>query len=227
MNDLKKGLTKLRDRIDGLSLRERTLVFVAAPVTLFVLATNLLFAPLWNGQDLHREQLASKHEQIEKFESQLQKILARASVDPDAENRAKLAALREQLGTIDTALAEQTAGLVSPQEMAKLVEEMLKQNRTLELVKFESLTPTRLGNEAEQQQDEPAVTKLDYVVYRHGTRIQFRGRYADIVDYLEALERLPWKMFWGEATLETEKFPLSRFTLVLYTLSLREAWIGV
>lgn len=227
MNGLKEGLTKLRDRIDGLSLRERMLVFVAAPVTLFVLATNLLFSPLWNGHELQREQLANKHEQIEKLDAQLQTILARASEDPDADNRAKLAALREQLGTIDTALAEQTAGLVSPQEMAKLVEQMLKQNRRLELVKLESLAPMRLGTEAEQQQDGPAVTKPDYVVYRHGTRIQFRGRYADIVDYLEALERLPWKMFWGEATLETEKFPLSRFTLVLYTLSLREAWIGV
>lgn len=227
MNGLKEGWTRLRDRIDGLSLRERMLVFIAAPVVLFVLATNLLFSPLWNEHDLQRKQLAGEHEQIEKLESQLQTILTRASEDPDADNRAKLAALQEQLGTIDAALAEQTAGLVSPQEMAKLVEEMLKQNRRLELVKFESLAPMRLGDEPEQQQDKPAMTTPDYVLYRHGTRIQFRGRYADIVDYLEALERLPWKIFWGEATLETEQYPLSRFTLVLYTLSLREAWIGV
>ncbi len=227
MNGLKEGLTRLRERIDGLALRERMLVFIAAPVVLFVLATNLLFAPLWDKHERQREQLADQHEQTEKFESQLQTILARASEDPDADSRAKLAALRERLGTIDAALAEQTAGLVSPTEMAKLVEEMLKQNRRLELVKFESLAPMRLGDETEQQQDKPAIAKLDYVVYRHGTRIQFRGRYADIVDYLETLERLPWKMFWGEATLETEQYPLSRFTLVLYTLSLREAWIGV
>lgn len=227
MNGLKEGLTSLRERIDRLSVRERMLVFIAAPVTLFVLATNLLFVPAWNEHGLQRKHLAGKHEQIEKLESQLQTILRRASEDPDAASRAKLVALREQLGTIDTALAEQTAGLVSPQEMAKLVEEMLKQNRRLELVKIESLAPMQLGNDAEQQQEKPAMMKLDYVVYRHGTRVQFRGRYADIVDYLEALERLPWKMFWGEATLETEQYPLSRFTLVLYTLSLREAWIGV
>nr|NIO43188.1 hypothetical protein [Burkholderiales bacterium] len=55
----------------------------------------------------------------------------------------------------------------------------------------------------------------------------FTGRYLDIVDYLKTLEALPWKMFWGEAKLETEKYPRSRFTLVVYTLSLREGWIGV
>lgn len=228
MNGLQAGLTKLRDRIDQLSLRERMLVFIAVLIMLFVVATNLLFAPLWNEQQRLRKQLTSKHEQMERLEAQLQTMLVQASKDPDADNRARLAALQQQLGTIDTALAAQTAGLVSPRDMARLVEDMLKRNRRLELVKIESLAPMPLGDETKrQQQGKSAMPKAGYVIYRHGTRIEFTGRYLDIVDYLKTLEALPWKMFWGEATLETEEYPHSRFTLVLYTLSLQEGWIGV
>jgi MSHA biogenesis protein MshJ len=151
----------------------------------------------------------------------------KASKDPGAANRARLAALQEQLGTIDAALAEKTAGLVSPQEMARLVEEILKQNRKLQLVKIESLAPAPLGESKKQEQAKPAVAEPEYVIYRHGTRIELKGRYLDIVDYLKTLEQLPWKVFWGEAVLETDQYPVSTFTLVLYTLSLREGWIGV
>jgi len=64
-------------------------------------------------------------------------------------------------------------------------------------------------------------------MYKHGLRIQLSGQYPDILRYLGALEALPWKVFWGEVQLQTEKYPVSRVTLVIYTLSLDEAWIGV
>ncbi len=231
-------LQELGERLDRLSLRERGLVFVAALVMLLVVTINFLFTPLLAEQQRLQGVLAGKREQMLKLETQLQTLVAEASRDPDAANRARLATLQQQLGTLDAALAEKTAGLVSPPEMTKLVREVLERNRRLELIRVESLAPvalieeatpgerTRSGQEGKAK-PQPATPQAEYMIYRHGMRVQFRGRYADIVDYLKALEGLPWKVFWGQAALEAESYPVSHFTLVLHTLSLRQGWMGV
>jgi MSHA biogenesis protein MshJ len=58
-------------------------------------------------------------------------------------------------------------------------------------------------------------------------RVELKGRYFDIVEYLKALEGLPWKVFWGEVSLESDKYPISKVSLVIYTLSRYPGWIGV
>jgi MSHA biogenesis protein MshJ len=225
---LQAQLKKLGDRMDDMALRERGLIFVALLVLLYVVAANFLFSPLQTEQATLKKQLQSKHSQTQKLETQLQHLLQQSAADPDKVNRAKLEALQQKLGTIDASLAETTAGLVSPQEMAKLVEQILKKNRRLKLVKVENLGPRPLGAKSEDDEDgQAAAEQSDQSVYQHGTRIQLEGRYVDFVQYLEALEALPWKVFWGQAALQTDDYPISTFTLVLYTLSLREGWIGV
>jgi MSHA biogenesis protein MshJ len=57
--------------------------------------------------------------------------------------------------------------------------------------------------------------------------IEIKGGYLDILRYLKSLEALPWKVFWGKVTLKTEKYPDSRASVLIYTLSTREAWIGL
>jgi MSHA biogenesis protein MshJ len=58
-------------------------------------------------------------------------------------------------------------------------------------------------------------------------RIELKGQYLDIVRYLRALESMPAKVFWGEVQFESEKYPVSRITLVIYTISLNKAWLEV
>ncbi len=228
IEQLRVQIRKLTDRMDEMALRERGLIFVALLVVIYVVATSFLFTPLQTEQATLKKRLQTAQSQTQKLETQLQVILKQSAGDPDKVNRAKLEALQEKLGTIDASLAETTAGLVSPQEMTKLVEQILKKNRRLKLVKVENLPPAPLGAQAQEDAEEPpTAAKGDQAVYKHGMRIQLEGRYVDFVQYLEALEALPWKVFWGQAALETDDYPISKFTLVLYTLSLREGWIGV
>jgi MSHA biogenesis protein MshJ len=98
---------------------------------------------------------------------------------------------------------------------------VLTRNRALQVVKVEGLAPVPVEGEAAAQ----AVPASG--VYKHGMRIEVRGRYTDLVSYLRALEDLPWRVFWGQATLASEDYPMSRLTLTIYTLSLRQSWIGI
>jgi MSHA biogenesis protein MshJ len=64
-------------------------------------------------------------------------------------------------------------------------------------------------------------------IYKHGVKITVRGSYADLLQYLTALEKLPTQMFWGVAKMDVVKHPTVELTLTLYTLSLEKTWLQV
>ena len=227
INQIKSSVAPLIEKFDALTLRERVLVFAGIMAALYVVTINMLIAPMWKDMSQLKSNLNSKTSQLRQIEAELQVVLAGGAVDPDAANRARLAQLEQRLKTIDTSLAEMVTGLVSPQQMAKLVEQILVARPKLQVVQVESLPPVSLLKSAESAGEDSLEVAQNGVIYRHGMRIEFRGRYQDIVNYLKTVEKLPWKVFWGEVTLETEKYPYSKLTLTAYTLSLQEGWIGV
>lgn len=222
IDQLRVLFKKYADRINDLALRERGIIFVAILVVLYGTAANLLFPPLNVEQTRLKKQLADKRTQIQTFDAQIQTALAKSAVDPDAPNRAKRAQLETQLKTIETALATVTARLVSPKEMAPMVEQILLKNRRLEVIRVESLPPEPLQKLAAAAGGGSGLT-----AYRHGMHLELRGNYLDILAYLKDLEALPWKVFWGQLNLKVEQHPTSRVTLRIYTLSTQAGWIAI
>lgn len=222
MNQLQALFKKYTDRIDGLALRERGIIFVAILVVLYGIAANLLFPPLNVEQARLKKQLTDKHTQIRAFDEQIQAALAKSAVDPDAPNRARRTQLEAQLKTTEESLTVVTARLVSPKEMAPMVEQILLKNRRLEVIHVKSLAPEPLQKLATAAGGGSVLT-----AYRHGMQIELRGNYLDILAYLKDLEALPWKVFWGQLTLKVEQYPTSHVTLRIYTLSTQAGWLGI
>lgn len=225
-------LKTLGDRVDALSLRERGLVFAGVMVVLYLVAVNLVFSPLRVEQAAVEKELAAKREQLLTMDNQIQALLRAHGDDPNAGNRAKIEALKKDVAQLDGSVDQMTAGVVSPKEMTRLIERMLAENQGLQLVKLESLPALPINDtaKAENAATTPpviALAPMDIAVYKHGMRIELKGSYFEIVNYLKALEKSPWKVFWGEVSLETEKYPISKVTLVIYTLSRHPNWIGV
>ena len=109
-----------------------------------------------------------------------------------------------------------------------MVREVLAKNRTLQVVKLENLPAEPLDEAKNAATPTTQPVKNDAArVYRHGMRIELRGQYLDIVRYLRALEAMQSKVFWGEVQFQSEVYPVSRVTLVIYTISLNQAWLEV
>lgn len=227
MNALKALLKQLADRIDALSVRERGIVFIAGLVVLYLFAFNVVFGPLRSEQTRLEQSLKAKREQVQNMDNQLNALLTGEGKDINAQNQAKIAALSKRLTELDAQMDQMTAGVVNPKEMARLVEQLLTRNKNLQLMKLEALPPKPIGDENKSAEGQVASVPSEAMVYRHGMRIEFKGRYFDIVEYLKAMESLQWKVFWGEVTLETDKYPVSKVSLVIYTLSRYPGWIGV
>lgn len=215
-DDLKKQFQGFANRIDAMSLRERALIFVTLLVALYFLAVNALFGPLNIERDRLQQQLNQMRQETQALELQVQSLAATGE-DPEAVKRNKLEALRENLKVMDAELGRVTTGLVSPREMARLMEQMLLKNRGLQVIRVESVPAAPL------QEGAGGST----LVYKHGMHVEVKGGYLDVLRYLKSLEALPWKVFWGKVSLKTEKYPDSRVSLVIYTLSTNEAWIGL
>ncbi len=226
--NLRLQLKKYMERLDALSLRERGIIFVAVMVAIYSVAANALFPPLNAEQTRLTKELATKRTQVQTFESQIQASLAKSAEDPDAANRLKLAELEKQLKSTEESLSAITSRLVPPKEMTRMVEQILARNRRLEVVRMESLPaePLRPAGDEARQGTAKGQTRV-LTAYRQGMRIELKGEYLDVLAYLHELEQLPWKVFWGQISLQTEQYPVSRVVLHIYTLSTREGVIAL
>lgn len=221
IEDLKTQFKGFTDRIDAMSLRERGLIFVTLLAALYFVAVNVLFGPVNADKDRLQKQVNQLRDETRTLELQVQALVSGGENDPEAAKRRKIASLQENLKTMDVALSRVTAGLVPPKEMTKLVEQMLLKNRGLEVIKVESLPSTPLLEGAAGGGSDGSM------VYKHGMRIELKGNYLDILRYLRSLEGLEWKVFWGQVSLQTEKHPVSNVSLLIYTLSTHQGWIGL
>lgn len=233
---LSRQWARCRNYVDALSLRERVLLTVTA--TVIVLGGGELFvlAPMVERFEHRAQAIVMKQQEIDAMRSVIGDLVARYRRDSDAANRARLAELRTALSETDAPLTRLTAGMVAPEEMAKLVEDVLLSNQHLDLVQMQNLAPEELLQthaesappEGATDQTRPALSQTaDIALYKHGLELSVKGRYAELVRFLRTLEALPWKVAWGKVRLEAYEYPLSKLVLVVYTFSLEEAWLQV
>lgn len=243
---MKQILLRLREKIDGLALRQRLLVFLAAAVAMGALADVLFYEPLRAGQKRLGREMAQSYSLLGSVYDQIRALGKASTSDPDAENKKRLAELRRKLTQTDASLLGLQQKLVTPDKMASLLEDILRKNGRLQLIAMQSLPASALleqadsaaGGEAARQggvagKSGTAAPKpgkderRERVLYKQGVQITLRGSYADLLQYLTMLENLPWQMYWGKASFKVERHPAATLTFTVYTLSTERAWLSV
>lgn len=216
---------QLVSKIDGMSLRERAMIFAAAAFALVALIDSLFLNPLLQQQKSLSSQVVQQQEKMKEIQAQLASLLQAKQADKDAPQRERIRQLRGQIAEGDAFLRETQDKLVPPERMAHLLEQVLSKNTRLQLIALDTLPATSFIDQGDKApQGGTAVGKQ---IYKHGVKITVRGSYADLTRYLQALEQLPTQMFWGKADMTVVKYPQAELTLTLYTLSLDKTWLQV
>lgn len=223
---MKNSLKRLTSWVDTLALRERGLLLAALLGVMYSLWTNGLMDPLTAKQKELTAKLQEVQTQNAALAQQEQTMLAGRSIDPDAENKARLELLTQQIVDLDARLKEVTLGLIEPTQMPKVLQEVLTREPELTLVRIKNLGATPLGPPPPEGAAEPVQTHAGGA-YRHGLVIEFEGSYLSTLRYLKALEGLSWQLFWDSVEFKVQEFPRARVTITVHTLSLREGWLGV
>jgi MSHA biogenesis protein MshJ len=227
-------------RIDALSLRERAIIFAMAALVLITLMNTVLLEPQFAKQKLLSERIKQEQEKIAGIQAEIQQKVRSPAIDPDAAERMRLQALKQRSAQMQGAMRDVQKGLVSPDKMSELLESILKQNGKLRLVSLKTLPVTGLNELVSEsktagektaaataspakQESQPAAG----YVYRHGVEVMVQGGYLDMMNYMAALEAMPWQLFWGRAKLSVDEYPKATLTLTLFTLSLDKAWLNI
>jgi MSHA biogenesis protein MshJ len=229
---MRKRWRQLAARFDALQPRERVLVLVGLVVGVALLFDALALQPLEARRKQLERQVAESRNTIKIAEAVLAGQVP--IVDPDDVRRSYRNALRQQLAEIDQNMQGLQRGLVPPERMAKLLEEMLSRSRGLQLLSLRTLPVQRFetppagpAGKAGDRTAKPAPKDPERTVYQHSFEVTLQGSYIELHDYLAQLEKLPWQMFWGRISVQTEKYPRLRVTLTVQTLSLNKAWLIV
>jgi MSHA biogenesis protein MshJ len=218
---MKERIEQLRLRIDALSLRERGMLFLVLVAVLYMLAQVALFAPLETQQKRALDRIGNLQKEITAYDEQIQAILRRQSVDPDADNLRLKTQITAQIAALDSQIAGTVQGLIAPQQMARVLEEVILRQSGLKLLRIESLEARPLIEAAEGE------APLNAGIWRHGVRLEFEGDYMGALAYVRELQTLPWMLYWDELEIAMDKYPAAHITIVVHTLSLNEGWIGV
>lgn len=216
MDEFKNRLLPHVAKIDALSMRERLLIFVTALVLIAALWHMLLMQPLAQRADQTRTQLTELEQRISSANQNLEDQIMQLASGGD-EQRLRIASLRRRIDEINETLGNHAAELIDPSEMAQVLEGVLKEQSRLSLVRIRNTTPDSLFPD----EDSSAVT-----FYRHGLEIEVEGSYAACLEYLGAIEALPWRLYWQVLELDVIDYPLNRIRIEVGTLSLDEEWIG-
>jgi len=209
-------LKPLVAKVDALSLRERLLILVTALALIAALWHMLLMQPLQQRATETRAELTALEDRISAANRNLEdQILQLAG--GDSQKRTRIASLRKRIDEINATLGNHAAELIDPSEMAQVLEGVLKEQSKLTLVRIRNTTPDSLVT----NEDPDAVT-----FYRHGLEIEVEGSYADCLEYLAAIESLPWRLYWQVLELDVIQYPRNRIRIEVGTLSLDEEWIG-
>ncbi len=239
MSDLIKRWQHWTGLFNARSLRERVLITVGVVALVVAVLDTVLLSPLDVQQKRLSAQLSEARTAIKAGEIMMS--ASNGQADPDEVKRRYRDELRKQIAEIDAKLQGLQKQLVPPDQMAKLLEGVLKKERGLTLVSLRKLpvqryqttgaaaaTPAQpAGAQQPAAGSETVAGVADRSIYQHSFEVSVEGSYAELYGYLSRLEALPWQLFWGKVTLDAGDHPKLRLTLTLHTLSLNKVWLVV
>ncbi|MCK6262258.1 type II secretion system protein GspM [Vibrio sp. ZSDE26] len=213
---MKQALTQLESKFNQLSEREKWLISLGGLVVTALVIFTFVFEPAVKRNNQLSQELVITKADIQRMQGEIMVLTAKLKRDPDKEIDVEFKKLLKQSQDLSLELSEVIATLVSPTQMALLLESVLTESNRLHLVSLETLGAESIVKKQSQQTG----------YYIHPVRIEVTGSYFDILAYLEALEAMPAKYYWRSFHYQVEEYPTARLIMEVYTLGARKEFIG-
>ncbi|MDA3868514.1 MAG: DUF4504 domain-containing protein [Gammaproteobacteria bacterium] len=218
-------IIKAEKYIDTLSKRDQMALAIIFIAVVALLWFTLAYTPLSHDKQVVAQDLGQRNTVLMATQAKMQALQQSLNEDPDRNNKELLTTYIKENKRLDQALAKTSTQIINPQEMASLLEQILKSQPELKFISLEN--KPAIPEFIESRDADTKTADNVGTIYRHSVVLQMEGSYHNAMLYLEKLEKFPWKFFWQEVEIETQKYPNARITLEVYTLGFRKGLIGV
>jgi MSHA biogenesis protein MshJ len=194
--------------------RERGLVIV---VTVCAAAAALdlgVLAP----QRIESKKIAREADTARNRLQQMQTLAAQQANDGESELRQRRIQLDQRRARAMQVIGDAHVDLIAPQEMTRQLEAILVRHPALRVLAMNSSSPQPLV-------EKNAGNAAGAAIYQHGIDIQIEGPYLELLGYLDALERAPYRLYWRELEMKVGATGVPVTRLVFFTLSRESAWL--
>lgn len=199
-----------------LSSREKGLIFILGLVAIFFISLTFLVEPAMAVKKIQQQQLQLETAQQQRLQLEITAANHQLSLDPDEEINNKLAQLSQYSQQLSLQLSNFVDRLITPSEMAALLETVLQSSDNLTLLSLKSM-PAEPIIEGDSEQ-------ADYFI--HPVQMELTGKYFDIQAFLIKLESMKVDYFWRDFDYQVDQYPNAKLVLVVYTLGTRQEFIG-
>ena len=209
---------QLSDKFSLLSQREKWLLTICGLVIIGLSLLVWVIEPVLKTNQSLSGQVSLSKLSVQRLEADILLATATLNKDPDQKIDVQYKQLLMESQQLSEQLAEIIETLISPSQMARLLEGVLAGTKGLKLVSLESMAAEPIVGGADKQ------TQTGY--YLHPVKIELTGSYFSILSYLNTLESLPVKYYWRSFNYTVEEYPTARLILEVYTLGTRQEFIG-
>lgn len=225
---------QLGTRFAAMPRRERLLLPGALCFAILMIGHLFFIEPAIKQFRQMRQQHQQESNDLTLAQAQVTVLKARLQ-NPDAELRAQLEALRGQTRQVDDQFKALQGSLVPAQEMSQWLSGLMQAQRGLQLVGLRSLPVSSVSELVNARKAAAAgasapaadTAAQEAWLYRHGVEVTLRGNYQELLAYLQTLERMPRRVYWGELKINAQDSPAVVMTLTVYTLSVEKTWWAI
>jgi len=226
LNTLTVRVRPLVERLDQMSLRERGMIFAVAVALLYCIWQTMVMDPMMARARASEQRLTTVKQRTQAADQ----LGAVAVQDPAIAAALRNRTLKQRLSELDAELTKAAQSYVAPDRMPDMLREMLARQRGLRLVTLRNLPVESLSMPADlhASRSEPAkIDPDDRGPFLHPVEMVLEGDYLSIVNYLHALEALPYQIHWQRLELAAGEYPNNRVRIEIGALSLSREWITV
>ena len=228
MDALKQRWQVWSMRLDAMSYRERLLVFLAVAGVTFTLIFIGLIEPALKRQEQTMLNISGLQQEIFTLNGQLMSSQQQNMRGESSEVRRVLA----EVAALEQSVRDRETGMIPPDKMIPALKSLLAAQPGLRLVAVHTAAPspvfvadeTATPGSVPMQTAQTAQARPAEQFYKHGIELRVEGSYAQLTEYIERLESLPWAMQWKSMRLDASRHPQLELSLGLTTLSREVTW---
>lgn len=223
------AINNLLEKIDSRVLRERALIFLTLLALIFLLWNFLVQAKFDRERNALQAEATKIASEQQALQTQMSTLAMAMASDPAIAKTNIIQKLNTDIASVETRLSGLSQGLISAEQLPKVLEEVLLRTSSVKLLQVRTLAATELQlvTAASDANSEGKPATGGTGVYKHGVLIRVAGSYSQLVQLMTEIEALQWKFYWESLDYTVKQYPNAEIDIRVFTLSSEEGLLGV